>query len=271
MADEIAYWTAPAEPYKYVLKVTTADGQVTRPVAGPYDIRFDIPLVQHSQPAWSADGKTIAFALKRGIYTVPAAGGQATQRVAGGPTNSYVVHSPSFAPDGRQLAYVKSFDDQGAFTAWQVVVRNLQNGQERTLASGSSSPGDSSDVDLGPQSWSPDSDEVAYAEAPPPTTRVDTVKVAPERRKPHPASWSSARWPAARRGRRRPDTLKHVEVTQSISPTSTRLRSETHSRESQILPLVREERIRAPAPVDRREVDFDPGLRRRLLARRRGD
>ena len=224
VADEIAYWTAPAEPYKYVLKVTTADGQVTRPVAGPYDIRFDIPLVQHSQPAWSADGKTIAFALRRGIYTVPAAGGQATQRVAGGPTNSYVVHSPSFAPDGRQLAYVKSFDDQGAFTAWQVVVRNLQNGQERTLASGSSSPGDISDVDLGPQSWSPDSDEVAYAEqhsnlTTNPSTHVATVKVARSdgSRTRVLVQRPMAGGPAWGGGG--PNYyIKHVEVTQSISP-----------------------------------------------------
>ena len=223
VVNEIAYWVAP-EAYQYVLKVTTADGQTTRTVAGPYDARFDFPPVEFSHPAWSADGKTIAFALSRGIYKVPATGGQVTQLVAGGPTNTYVVDQPSFAPDGRQLAYVKSFDSQGGFPAWQVVVRDLQNGQEHPIASGTSSAGDTSNGGIGPQAWSPDSDEVAYSEGRTigtrtPLTHEGTVRIA---RSDGASSRTVVRrefvWPPAWGGGGPNYYIKHVEATQAISP-----------------------------------------------------
>jgi Tol biopolymer transport system component len=61
-------------------------------------------LPECSGPAWSPDGKTIAFACRRGganaLYTVPAAGGT--------PTKVYDQKGacePHWSPDGRRLVY----------------------------------------------------------------------------------------------------------------------------------------------------------------------
>ncbi len=161
VAAEIAYWEYEETPpaFRYTLKVTTLPGGTTRTLAGPFG-PSDRPLLPPEQPAWAADGKSIAFAFRRGIVTVPAAGGPLTALVAPGAPHAYVAHEPSFAPVGKYLAYVKSFEDEfGNFTSWQLVVRDLKTGQERIVAGGTDTT-----EEHGPQSWSPDGTRVAFAE-----------------------------------------------------------------------------------------------------------
>ena len=126
--------------------------------AGPFDGRSDRLAFGPEQPAWSPDGKTIAFALRRGVYSVPAAGGPLRILVAGGPAQTNFAHAPSYAADGRHFAYVRHFDDDPAQLPWQLVVRDLKDGRERVLASGDRG------IEHGPQSSSPDSTKLAFGE-----------------------------------------------------------------------------------------------------------
>ncbi len=219
---EIAYWAPTQTAWQYVLKVAPTDGQAIRTVAGPYDVRFAMPLVGLEQPAWSPDGKKLAFALNRGIVSVPATGGAPAPLVPGGPTRTYVTHEPSYAPDGKQLAYTKSVDDAfGSFTAWELVVRSLQNGQELTVVSGSSVRDDVNDLAHGPQSWSPDSTQVAFAlRHGTPQGSQSTVNVVRSdgsgRRSVVQRSGAGA--PAWGRPALPSYYVKHVEVSQGISP-----------------------------------------------------
>jgi WD40-like Beta Propeller Repeat len=216
VAGEIAYWENSFP--KYTLKVATTDGRTTRTLAGPYDIRTDFAGSEPEQPGWSADGKTIAFFVRRGISIVPAVGGAPRLLVAGGAAQTHLVHAPSFAPDRRHLAYVKHFDNDPAGFPWQLVVRDLRNAQERVVAGGDAG------VLHGPQSWSPDSSQLAFGEyrllPGNPPTREGTLNVVKRdgtgrrnllRRENYigAPAWGSGG----------PNYfVKHVEVTQAISP-----------------------------------------------------
>jgi hypothetical protein len=160
--SEIAYWeqAQSSDPpyYADTLKVATLPGLTTRTLAGPFNPIGPLSGVGLDAPAWSADGKRIAFTRgQTGIYSLPATGGPLVQLVSGGP--GYIVESPSYAPNGKDLAYVKYFESQGQVTLWQLVVRDLRNGQDRVIASGQQSL-----VSHGPQSWSPDSTQIAFTE-----------------------------------------------------------------------------------------------------------
>ncbi len=86
----------------YVLDVASkASVQVT---SGPYD---------DNEPAWSPDGRTLAFASNRtkdpdandnsDIFLVEAQAGQTPRAVVTSPGTD---HAPAFSPDGRWIAYV---------------------------------------------------------------------------------------------------------------------------------------------------------------------
>lgn len=60
-------------------------------------------------PAWSPDGRTIAFAGSRDVFTVPAAGGR-VRNVTRSPRPWLVRTTPAYAPDGRTLAVSASTD-----------------------------------------------------------------------------------------------------------------------------------------------------------------
>ena len=61
------------------------------------------------QPAASPDGTEVAFVTAGGIWTVPAAGGDATPLVA----NLGDVLRPLYSPDGRKLAFVSTKSGNG--------------------------------------------------------------------------------------------------------------------------------------------------------------
>jgi Tol biopolymer transport system component/serine/threonine protein kinase len=64
-------------------------------------------LWDHSQPAWSPDGKEIAYADSRNVWIVPAYGGRA-RRVTSPPGPD---RGPAFTPDGAFLYYSSYRDD----------------------------------------------------------------------------------------------------------------------------------------------------------------
>ena len=62
-------------------------------------------------PAWSPDGREIAFALDGRIWAVPAAGGEARQ-LTGGPDDPDPAHDfePDWTPDGASLVFSRDLD-----------------------------------------------------------------------------------------------------------------------------------------------------------------
>jgi hypothetical protein len=59
----------------------------------------DTPGVVETDPSWSPDGTTIAYATAAGVSTLPAAGGTGTLRLPG-------ASAPQFSGDGEHLAYL---------------------------------------------------------------------------------------------------------------------------------------------------------------------
>ena len=106
------------------------------------------------RPAWSADGKTIAFrGVENGtpkLYTVPATGG--TPAPVAIPQRD--PSDPTYSPDGRLLAF-SALDDNGDR---RVYVKNLENDALTQITSG----GGAQDH----PAFSPHSDAVAYLNTP---------------------------------------------------------------------------------------------------------
>jgi len=99
----------------------------------------DDGLWDHRDPAWSPDGKTIAYAAQRGLWTVPAAGGEARRLT----TDDEPDEDPFWSRDGRHV-YFTSYRE-GTLALWRVPASG--RAPERvTLGTGPEShPGLSSD------------------------------------------------------------------------------------------------------------------------------
>ena len=81
-------------------------------------------LSSGASPAWSPDGRLIAFERKTGIWLIPPNGGQ-PRRVA--PSGS----CPSWAPGGKRLAFVTAHYPAGG-TLW--IVNRDGSGRRRIAA-----------------------------------------------------------------------------------------------------------------------------------------
>ena len=102
-------------------------------------------------PAWSPDGKTIAFGWNNppgswSIYTVPAAGGSSTRLTNGGTLD----YNPAWSPDGTKIAFESDLDPN-----IEVYVMNADGSGVTRLTN---DPGQD-----GEPAWSPDGAQIAFA------------------------------------------------------------------------------------------------------------
>ena len=95
-------------------------------------------------PGWSPDGRTIAYVTKRGVdpdrhlnfdlYLVePRAGAPERQltRFTGSDLDPYWESRPSWSPDSRRIAYLRSGEDRWIYYApWQLAVVDATTGEE---------------------------------------------------------------------------------------------------------------------------------------------
>lgn len=106
-------------------------------------------LYDARQPAWSPDGKSIAFQSNRdGHYRIWLIGpdGKGARVVSPEP---YEAREPTWSPDGKWLAFTSNRD--GKFDIWAL---SMADGSSRKLSAG---PGGNSRA-----SWSPDGSKIAY-------------------------------------------------------------------------------------------------------------
>jgi len=115
------------------------------------DIVIHQCMVAPGEPAWSPDGRRIAFVGNctgnwdaRTLHVANADGSGVT--AVGSPGDSISEHSPSWAPDGQHIVVTREHGHQHD----SVSVVDLRTGRRHTLAPGSD------------PSWSPDGDRIAY-------------------------------------------------------------------------------------------------------------
>ncbi|MFO1402157.1 MAG: S9 family peptidase [Steroidobacteraceae bacterium] len=120
---------------KHLYLVDVASGVATALTAGLHDEQL---------PAWSPDGRTIAYVTKRGVdpdrtldydlYLIEARAG-ATERqlthFAGADLDPYWESRPDWSPDGRHIAYLRGGADRWIYYApWQLAVVEVASGRE---------------------------------------------------------------------------------------------------------------------------------------------
>jgi Tol biopolymer transport system component len=105
----IAFTRRDASGYLRVVVASLADPSQQRVLTGAGD-----GVEDHRHPAWSPDGKTIAYADMRHLWLVPAEGGRAAQLTSDPAGN----REPSWSPDGRFVYY--SSVREGPQSLWRI-------------------------------------------------------------------------------------------------------------------------------------------------------
>jgi dipeptidyl aminopeptidase/acylaminoacyl peptidase len=153
--DRIRYRSSdflPKDDRRHVYLMPAAGGQPRKLTDGDYD--------DHS-PAWSPDGKQIAFVSNRArdpdwdlvtdIWAVPSSGGKARRvsTLAGG------AHSPTWSPDGKVLAYIGSRQPKVSWLEAELYIQPARGGKAVTLTAS---------LDRLAQSprWAPDSSAIYF-------------------------------------------------------------------------------------------------------------
>lgn len=99
----------------------------TIPASGGTPTRLTTDLREGGSPAWTPDGQHVLFSSARAgsrtLWQVPATGGEPTPLTVGAGEDDH----PDISSDGRQLAYTN------VRNSWDLRIRNLATGQERTL------------------------------------------------------------------------------------------------------------------------------------------
>jgi Tol biopolymer transport system component/DNA-binding winged helix-turn-helix (wHTH) protein len=162
--------TVPRRGYRFIAPVAPAGGQT--PNYGPTGISTDsitpkVPRPSHVQPSeaplrrrwWrlgiGATGLVVAGAVAWQVR-LPSSPGMPAMRVVPLTALSGSEASPSFSPDGRQVAFAWDGEQQNNF---DVYIKLIGSSEVRRLTT-------SAAADLAPQ-WSPDGREIAYARAEP--------------------------------------------------------------------------------------------------------
>ena len=130
--DGVGYLTS-RHSHLYVLDI--ASGKTALLTPGAHDEQL---------PAWSPDGKLLAYVTKRGvdpdrhldfdIYVIePKAGAQERQLTTftGSDLDPYWETRPTWSPDGTRIAYLRSGEDKWIYYApWQLAIVDVASGKE---------------------------------------------------------------------------------------------------------------------------------------------